>query len=315
MSRVYHVPGLLGNVLSVRALMREGAEVRLEGEGVRIGFSNRQEGVGAWRDGLYILDGTMPLSDAKHETEGEGGVETRLDVRTPHYGIPRVGEDVYSVERGGVTSVGVPEEHGRDSKFGLLELEIKSARDTAYGPLTKGRIERTKVVYVDEGERTHDCMLADDPETLCLGLSRQNESVVLRDGGNTHGHEPRRTHDTQTMNIVAANDLATKIVEKRAKRDGVESPIDLPQLLAPYEASNDSGTAYSTPVDGRMDGDVGVAFGRGHETGEGESGTVNDHADRVDREVSLGRRNYQLAEQTVSRCGHGGVTDSPVVVV
>lgn len=245
--------------------------MRFEGEGVRVRFSNRQEGVGTWRDGLYVLDGTMPLSDAKGETEGEGCVETRLDVRTLHYGIPKVGEGVYSVERGGVTSVGVPEEHGRDSKSGLLELEIKSVHDTADGTLTEGRIERTTAFYVDEGERTHDCVVADDPEALYRGLSRQNESVELWDGGNMHGHKPRCTHDTKMTNIAAAIDLATKIVGMRMERDAVESRNDSPRFLAPYDTSSDSEMAYSTLVGGSMDGYVGAAFGRGHESGEGEA--------------------------------------------
>jgi hypothetical protein len=54
-----------------------------------------------------------------------------------------------------------------------------------------------------------------------------------------------------------------------------------------------------------------MAFGRGHESSEGETKTMNDH---VDHEVSLGLRNCQLARPTVSKCGHNGVTDSPVVV-
>lgn len=61
-----------------------------------------------------------------------------------------------------------------------------------------------------------------------------------------------------------------------------------------------------------MDGDVGAAFGGGHESGEGESGIQNG---RLGRERSFDLRRCQAAVHLDSKCEHSGVIDSPVVVV
>ncbi|KAF8598793.1 hypothetical protein BDV93DRAFT_512182 [Ceratobasidium sp. AG-I] len=76
---------------------------------------------------------------------------------------------------GDVTSVGVPKEHGRDSRDELTELKVKSAQRTARGPITGGCTERKAAAYADEGECIHDCTATDDPESV-LGMSRQNNT-------------------------------------------------------------------------------------------------------------------------------------------
>ncbi|KAF8604746.1 hypothetical protein BDV93DRAFT_555180 [Ceratobasidium sp. AG-I] len=137
------------------------------------------------------LDGTMPPSATKHETRVEG-VETRTNVWTVHQDKARLGEGVYAVE------------HECDSKEELMELKVKNVQ---------------RVVYADEGEHVHDCTTADDPETLVLGLSRQNDSVAQRDV---------RTHDIKTANIVTDSYLATNIIDTHTKCEAVESRINLP---------------------------------------------------------------------------------------
>ncbi|KAG8680279.1 hypothetical protein FRC11_002694, partial [Ceratobasidium sp. 423] len=297
---------VLGNILSVRALLREGAGVRFEGEGVHIQFSNRQEGVGRLCSDFFILDDTRPLSDAIGEDGGEGGVE---DGRTPYYAMARMGEGVseMSSERGGDISVRVPENHGRCSSNERNQLKNESASEKANVTLTKGHIERIEAIVGDESDQAHHCAAADGPETPISRLPRQIESLVKRDGGNTHGHEPMRSHDRKTTQIAANIDVAANIVDTRTQRMNRESNFDLPSIFQAHKASDDAVNAYDGRSDGGFDGVIDGSFGRGYESGEGVDSDVG-------RRLSSDLWNCQSGEQCISEHGRGGIIGSPMLV-
>lgn len=70
--------------------------------------------------------------------------------------------------------------------------------------------------------------------------------------------------------------------------------------------------ACSTTFDGHMGGDVGMAFRRKHESGDGEPRTMNDC---VGCGWSFDLRKCPFTGQIVSDYGYGVVSDSSVIVV
>ncbi|KAG8729915.1 hypothetical protein FRC11_007752, partial [Ceratobasidium sp. 423] len=186
-------------------------------------------------------------------------------------------------------------------------LEFKSANDEADGTLTEGRIKRIEAILEDENDRAHDCAAVDGPETPVSRLQRQAESLVKWDGGNTHGHEPMRSHDRKTTQIAANIDVAANIVNTRTRRTSRESNFDLPSIFHAHKASDDAVNAYYARSDGGFDGVIDGSFGRGYESGEGVDSDVG-------RKLSSDLWNCQSGGQRISEHGRGGIIGSPMLV-
>lgn len=168
---------------------------------------------------------------------------------------------------------------GRGARRARVRLERRAvgARDQsvqrmAERPLTEGRIERKTAICVDEGKdtRLRGRGRSQDTNFRPVEAKRVSSAAGRRDA---HGHILRRAHDPKTANTVAADDLATNVVEVPMKRETTETRNGLLCILAPYEASSDSDTARPTGRVDRSNRDVGVVFGRGHENDE-ETRTV-----------------------------------------
>ncbi|KAG8703467.1 hypothetical protein FRC11_010701, partial [Ceratobasidium sp. 423] len=209
--------------------------------------------------------------------------------------MARMGESMseMSSEHGGDIFVQVPENHGRFSSNEQNQPKNKSASEKADGTLTQGHIECIEAIVGDESDQLHDCTAADGSETPISRLPRQIESLVKWDGGNTHGHEPTRSHDRKTTQIAANIDVAANIVDTHTQRMNRESNFDLPSIFQAHKASDDAVNAYDGRSDGGFDGVIDGSFGRGYESREGVDSDVG-------RRLSSDLRNCQSGEQCIS---------------
>ncbi|KAF8601133.1 hypothetical protein BDV93DRAFT_586952 [Ceratobasidium sp. AG-I] len=133
----------------------------------------------------------------------------------------------------------------------------------SYGAQDDGLSGRRRV-------RAH-CTAPDNPEASFLSLSRQNESVVQRDGSNMYRHELRRARHQNDEN-------------RRRQRFGDEN-------RRYTHAVRDHEVTDRLTVS-RLAGNDGMAFGRGNESGQGEGETENE---RIGCVMSFGLQNCQLA--------------------
>lgn len=213
-----------------------------------VGLSNQQQG------GLILCARRHDVAfGCEARDRGRGGAEARVGARTPPRGMPRVGEGVSTSEREVLPRLECTKNMGATRKPDCCRSKSKAQAVQRMTHLL--RLYRTHYGILLGRARVHarlrGCGRSQGAVSRPVDAKRVSSAAGRRD---TRGHGP-----ILGLNIAAI----MEVVRTRTKREGLESRIDLPRVLAPDEVPSGSGAAHSTRVHSGLDGDLGTAFGRG----------------------------------------------------